>query len=89
MSAAIRTVDSEFGSLEYDSDMPMGVLKGLLGAANSGDLDTLMENFSKFITKWPFKNDPTDAKSWDLLRRSEFNAVITAIMEDLGKLGEA
>lgn len=90
MSAAvIRTVETDKGTFEYDSDMPMGALKGLLGAAQDGNLDGLIGNLAKFVTAWPYKGKPGNVKDWEALRRSEFNAIVLGIMKDLGTLGEA
>ena len=88
MSAAIRTVTTEKGTIEYDSDMPIGYLEGLLGASENVSLKDLMENLSKFVVAWSFDGDPTNIDDWRKLRRSEFNAVMLGVMEDLGALGE-
>ena len=88
MSAAIRTVTTEKGTIEYDSDMPIGYLEGMLTASDTASLTSLMENMSEFVVKWSFDGDPTDVDAWRKLRRSEFNAVMLGIMEDLGALGE-
>lgn len=89
MSAAVlRTVTTEQGEIVYDSDMPIGSLKGVLGAANDGDLDGIIVGLSAFVVSWPFEGDPAKAEDWNALRRSEFNALIVSVMEDLGKLGE-
>ena len=88
MSAAIRTVTTEKGTIEYDSDMPIGYLEGILSSSETVSLTALMENLSKFVVKWSFDGDPSDVEAWRKLRRSEFNAVMLGVMEDLGALGE-
>lgn len=89
MSAAIRKVETSVGTIEYDSDMPIGVLRRLFGSAETGGLDTMIEALSEFIVSWPFDSDPKDASSWDALRRSEFQAVTTGVIQDLAAAGEA
>lgn len=90
MSAAIRTVEvEEHGEATYDSDMPMGALRGLLGAASDGSLDGLIGSLSLIVKSWPFEGDPAKEGDWDLVKRTEFNALVTAVVEDLGTLGEA
>lgn len=91
MSAAVelRTVKTASGEVVYDADMPMGVLKTLMASATGGDLGGLMEGFSQVIKSWPFEGSPAELEAWDALRRSEFNEVITAVMEDLGEQGNA
>lgn len=89
MSAAvIRTVTTKSGEFKYDSDMPIGALKALLSAASESDITKVIEALALFITEWPFEGDPANPEAWDAIRRSEFNALVTGIMEDLGKLGE-
>lgn len=89
MNAALRTVDVEgFGKATYDSDMPIGLLRGLLTGASEGDLGELIENLAGFVTEWPFEGDPSDPAAWDGLRRSEFNVLVKAVTGDLGSLGE-
>lgn len=84
----IHTVETEFGPVEYDSDMPVGSLRKLFGAASTGDLGSIIEGLSSFVTSWPFKGAPSNPDNWDKLRRSEFGAVTTAVMQDLGESGE-
>lgn len=88
MSAATRKVTTDKGEFEYDPDMPIGALKGLLGGATDNDLDSIIRNLAKFVIAWPFEGDPADPEAWDNLKRTEFNAVVTGVMADLGKLGE-
>lgn len=89
MSADIRTVQvEEFGPLKYDADMPIGALRGLMASSKEQDIGGMLEALAGFVTEWPFKGDPSDASSWDGLRRSEFAATTKALMEDLGELGE-
>lgn len=90
MSAEVRTVKVEgHGDATYDSDMPMGALRGLLGSASGGSLDGLIVSLSQIVKSWPFEGDPADAEDWDAVKRTEFNALVTAVVEDLGSLGEA
>lgn len=89
MGASTRKVNIEAGVVKYDSDMPMGALRGLLAAANEGDLGALMDSMGKFVVEWPFAGDPSDPEAWDALRRSEFNALTEAVMQDLGDSGKA
>ncbi len=90
MSAAIRTVEvGEFGEATYDSDMPIGALRGLLSAASESDFGLLIKSLSLFVESWPFEGDPTSVEDWDLLKRTQFNDLVTAVVEDLGSLGEA
>jgi len=88
MSAAIRTVTTDKGTLDYDSDMPIGYLEGMLGASENASLSGIIENLSKFVVKWSFDGDPSDTDAWRELRRTEFNAALKGIMGDLGELGE-
>lgn len=89
MSADIRTIEIEgYGPLKYDADMPIGALRGLMSGSKEQDLGGMLNALSAFVIEWPFKGDPNDPASWDLLRRSEFTAVTTVLVEDLGALGE-
>ena len=88
MSAAIRTVTTEKGTVEYNSDMEIGYLEGILSAGENVSLGGLIDNLSKFVTKWSFDGDPANPDDWRKLARSEFNAVMLGVMEDLGALGE-
>lgn len=89
MSAAIRTVEvAGHGEATYDSDMPMGALRGLLGAAGEGSLDGLIESLCLIVKTWPFEGDPAKVEDWDVIKRTQFNALVTAVVEDLGALGE-
>jgi hypothetical protein len=83
----IRTVDTKDGDVVYDSDMPIKSLKSVMGAGKTGDLDDIIKGFKDFIVSWPYEGDPTDPEAWDELRRSQFNNVVTGVMEDLGELG--
>lgn len=89
MSAAIRKVETSVGVIEYDSDMPIGALRKLFGSAEGGSIDAMIEALSSFTESWPFDTDPHDPKSWDALRRSEFQTVTTGIIQDLAAAGEA
>jgi len=89
MSAAIRTVNIEgHGPVEYDSDMPMRAIRGLMSGANDGDFAEMITGLASFVISWPFEGSPADEEAWDDLRRSEFNDTVTAVVEDLGSLGE-
>lgn len=87
MGAAIREVKTEAGQVAYDSDMPMRSLEAILTAAQTGDLAALMGGLSEFVTEWPFGGDPSDIEAWRDLRRSQFNQVTQAVIEDIGELG--
>lgn len=87
MSADLRTVETDDGEIVYDSDMPVKSLKSVMGAGKSGDLDDIINGFKDFTVSWPYDGDPSDAEAWDELRRSQFNTVVTSVMEDLGDLG--
>lgn len=86
-NSTIRTIDTDKGEVSYDSDMPMRALEGIMGAANTGNLTALMEGLSEFVTAWPYDSDPAELESWRDLKRSEFNAVTTAVVQDIGDLG--
>lgn len=86
--SVLKTVETEYGPVEYDSDMPVGSLRKLFGAASTGDLAAIIDGLSSFVTKWPFDGSPKNAENWDKLRRSEFGEVTQAIMKDLGDSGE-
>ena len=89
MSAAIRTVNIEGkGAIEYDSDMPMKALEGLMTGANESSIHDMIEGLAVFVISWPFEGDPSDPEAWGELRRTEYNAAVTAVVEDLGQLGE-
>jgi hypothetical protein len=85
---SVRSIQIEKGEVEYDSDMPIGALRQLFGAAQSGDLGELIGGLSAFVVSWPFTGKPSDPNSWDKLRRSEFADITQAILKDLGDLGE-
>lgn len=85
----MRTVQAEKGEITYDDDMHVGSLRGLFSAAKSGDIDLLIESLSDIVTGWYHDGDPQEPEAWDDLRLSEFQAITSAIMEDLGGLGEA
>ena len=90
MSAAIRTVALPNGEeAAYDSDMPMGALRQMLGASTEGDLGGLIESLTSIVVSWTYGGEPSNPEDWDALRRSEFNAIVKAVVEDLGALGEA
>jgi hypothetical protein len=86
-TATVRSVQIEQGEVQYDSDMPMGALEALTGAAKEGELGAIMGALSEFVVAWPFDGDPSDPASWRGLRRTQFNAVVQAVMEDLGDQG--
>lgn len=87
MGATIRKVKTKAGEVAYDSDMPMRSLEAILSAAQTGDLKSLMQGLAEFVTEWPFEGDPSDIEAWRDLRRSEFNSVTSAVIEDIGELG--
>lgn len=87
MGAAIRRVDIEAGQVAYDSDMPMHALEAIMAASDSGNLTGLMEGLSEFVTEWPFEGDPSELDAWRNLRRTQFNAVTSAVVTDIGELG--
>lgn len=89
MSAASRTVNIEGkGAIVYDSDMPMKALEGLMTGAAESSIGEMVEGLSQFVESWPFEGDPSDPDAWLELRRTEYNAAVTAVVEDLGQLGE-
>jgi hypothetical protein len=77
------------GDLTYDSDMPMGALRLLFKAANSGDLTEMFGAYKDIVVTWPYEGDPTEIEAWDALRRSEFMRLNEALMQSLSDLGEA
>jgi hypothetical protein len=85
----LTKVTYEDGDLTYDADMPMGAMRKLFGAANSGDLGEMFEAYSKIVHTWPYEGDPKRADAWDGLKRSEFAKLNAAIMGSLSDLGEA
>lgn len=90
MSAAgMRSVKALDKNVVYDPDMPMGVIKNLTKAGQESDIGSMMEGLRQLVNEWDFDGDPKDMASWDALRRSEFLAITSAVMEDMGKLGEA
>lgn len=88
-TASLATITIEDGRVVYDADMPIGALRSMLAASESGDMTTLIEAFSTFVEEWPYEGDPKDLEAWDKLRRSQFTAIINGISEHLGSLGEA
>lgn len=85
----MRTVNTDKGDITYDDDMHVGSLRGLFSSAKSGDIDVLIESLAGIVTEWYHDGDPQDSEAWDGLRLSEFQAITSAIMTDLGGLGEA
>lgn len=83
----MKTLESTVGDIDYEEDMPMGALRRIMAAANSGDLELMIEGYSKFVSAWPFAGDPSDPEAWDDLKRSEFNAITSEIVADLASLG--
>jgi hypothetical protein len=77
------------GELAYDADMPMGAMRKLFGAANTGDLLEMFEAYSKIIYSWPYEGDPKNVDAWDALKRTEFARLNEAVMGSLADLGEA
>lgn len=85
----MRTVTTDKGEVTYDDDMRIGALRGLFSSAKSGDIDVLVKSLSGIVFEWYLDSDPQDDSNWDELRMSEFQAITTAILTDLGGLGEA
>ena len=86
--STVQTVNVEgHGSASYESDMPMKHLNKIMSSARDSDLEGLQEGLAAFTLSWPFDGDATDAADWGELKRSEFNALSTAILTDLGSLG--
>lgn len=83
----IRTFKTPTGEVKYDSDMPMGVLKALMKAGTTGDLGGMQESLTELVTEWCYDGDPTEVEAWDNLRRTQFQALTEAMMEDLASLG--
>jgi hypothetical protein len=88
-AVTLRKVETEHGSIEYDSNMTMGALKALTSAADDGDLAAIMAAMSQIVHSWPYEGDPQTVEAWDGLRRTEFNALTRAVMEDLGEQGNS
>ena len=84
---SIRRVKTDAGDIAYDSDMPMRALEAMMSAGDTGNLVGLMEGLSAFVVEWPFEGDPSDIEAWRNLRRSQFNDVTTAVVKDIGDLG--
>lgn len=84
----LRSVDLDGGKLVYDPDMRMGDLRKLMAAGTSGDLEAMIEAYSTIVHGWPYDGDPKNVEDWDNLRRSEFQRLNEAMMEDLKALGE-
>jgi len=84
----LTKVDLEDGALTYDSDMSMGALRRLFKSSNSGDLEMMMEAYTKIVHTWPYEGDPTELEAWDDLKRSQFMKINEGIMESLSELGE-
>lgn len=85
----IRDIEVPAGIIKYDSDMPMGVLKALMKSGTDGDLGGMQESLSQLVVEWCYEGDPKDIEAWDLLRRTQFQSLTEAMMEDLKELGEA
>ncbi len=83
----MKTLTTTVGDIKYEEDMPMGALRRIMAAAETGNLDLMIEGYAKFVAEWPFAGDPSDAESWDDLKRSEFNAITSEIVADLATLG--
>lgn len=89
MSAAdLRTVKALDKEVTYDPDMPMGVIRNLMKAGQDSNIEHMIDGMRQLVVTWDFDGDPSKMESWDALRRSQFMAVISAVMEDMGKLGE-
>lgn len=88
MATDLVKVEYADGALTYDKDMRMGDLRKLFAAANSGDLDAMLEAYQGIIITWPYEGDPATDEAWDNLRRSEFMALNEALMQDLADQGE-
>ena len=89
MSAAPSTLSVKAGEVVFDSNTKMGALRRIIKAANTGDLDTLMEGFSRVIISWPYAGDPTDIDAWDELGREEFNELVQGVTGAFATAGEA
>ncbi len=89
MATDLTSVTYADGDLTYDSDMPMGALRLLFKAANSGDLTQMFDAYKDIVVTWPYEGDPKEMDGWDALRRSQFMRLNEALMESLGDLGEA
>ena len=84
----IRQITVEdHGKATYESDMPMKHLNKIMSSAKDSDLEGLQEGLASFTISWPFDGDASDPADWGELKRSEFNALSKAILEDLGSLG--
>jgi hypothetical protein len=86
--STVRQITVEdHGQASYESDMPMKHLNKIMNAAKDSDLEGLQQGLASFTLSWPFDGDATEAADWGELKRSEFNALSKAILEDLGNLG--
>lgn len=75
------------GVVVYESDMEMGALIDMMEASESGDLSALITGLSSFVISWPYSGEPTNAKAWKKLKRSQFNELTTLVMQDMGDTG--
>lgn len=85
----MRTVKTDKGEVTYDDDMKIGALRGFFASVNSGDFEALISSLSSIVHEWEYDGDPQDEAAWDELRLSDFQAITSGIMADLGGLGEA
>ena len=75
-------------TVDYDADMPIGVLEDLEDAASEGGgLKQVREGLSAFVTAWTYGGEPSNPDAWRNLRRSQFQAITEAILADLTELG--
>lgn len=88
-SAAPSTVVIKSGPVVYDSNVKMGALRRIIKASTNGDLEALIEGFTRIVISWPFPGDPTTIEAWDELGRDEFGELITAISQEFSRAGEA
>lgn len=86
---SIVLVEFDGGNVSYDSDMPIGALRKIVRASSKGDFDALIAGLTGFVTSWSFPGTPSDESAWDSLKRSQFNAVVTAVTGNLAAQGEA
>jgi hypothetical protein len=86
-NSTIQTVKLKKGEATYESDMPMKHLNQIMRAARENDLEELQAGLAAFTLSWPYDGDSDDPEAWGDLKRTQFNELTKAILEDLGALG--
>lgn len=86
-ASTIQTIKVKAGEASYESDMPMKHLNKIMRAARESDLEELQAGLAAFTVSWPYDGEPSDPEAWGELKRTQFNEITKAILEDLGQLG--